>query len=174
MCPASASATWGYRGEDQAHLDADLPALSELAKRTWRDAFGESVSAEESADELEETRSERYFRSALRTDTILVAEAEGELLGYVQFGDVRIPEVDPKPDDRGCTASTSRPDGKAAASAGSSSRRPCRIHDCARLRASTSRSGTAIGERSHFTRASDSGRSVRRGSRSGRTRSERI
>jgi diamine N-acetyltransferase len=82
-------------------VDADLPALSELAKRTWRDAFGESVSAEESADELEETRSERYFRSALGTDTILVAEAEGELVGYVQFGDVRIPEVDPKPDDRG-------------------------------------------------------------------------
>jgi predicted N-acetyltransferase YhbS len=82
-------------------VDADLPALSELAKRTWRDAFGESVSAEESADELEETRSERYFRSALRSDAILVAEAEGELVGYVQFGDVRITEVDPKPDDRG-------------------------------------------------------------------------
>lgn len=81
--------------------DADLPALSDLAQRTWLDAFGDSVSAEDAAAEVEATRSERYFRSALRADAILVAEADGELVGYVKFGDVRIPEVDVEPGDSG-------------------------------------------------------------------------
>jgi ribosomal protein S18 acetylase RimI-like enzyme len=81
--------------------EADLPELSALATRTWLDAFGDSVSAADRAAEVEETRSERYFRDAHRTDTILVAEAGGGLVGYVKFGDVRIPEVDAAPDDAG-------------------------------------------------------------------------
>jgi ribosomal protein S18 acetylase RimI-like enzyme len=81
--------------------ETDLPSLSELAKRTWLDAFGASVSADDAAAEVENTRSEGYFRSALRVDTILVAEIDGKLVGYVKFGDVRIPEVDAKPDDQG-------------------------------------------------------------------------
>jgi ribosomal protein S18 acetylase RimI-like enzyme len=81
--------------------EADLPALAELAKRTWLDAFGDSVSPEEAAAEVEETRSPEYFRTALLTDTILVAEEDGELVGYVKFGDVRIPEVDVHPGDQG-------------------------------------------------------------------------
>jgi hypothetical protein len=44
----------------QATLD-DVPALCELAKRTWADAFGHSVSAEDEAAELEASRSEAYF-----------------------------------------------------------------------------------------------------------------
>ncbi len=36
----------------------------------------------------------RMDEQALREKTILVAEADGALLGYVQFGDVAIPEVD--------------------------------------------------------------------------------
>ena len=77
--------------------EADLPALAELAKHTWLDAFGDSVSADAAAAEAEETRSEEYFRTALRTDTILVAEDGGQLVGYVKFGDVEIPEVDAEP-----------------------------------------------------------------------------
>jgi diamine N-acetyltransferase len=77
----------------------DLSALSALAKRTWADAFGDSVSAEDEAVELEEKRSERYFREALRNNTILVAELNGELIGYVQFGGVDIPEADVQPGD---------------------------------------------------------------------------
>jgi ribosomal protein S18 acetylase RimI-like enzyme len=45
------------------------------------------VSAEDLAAEVEEKRSERYFRRALVTETILVAEADGALVGYVEFGD---------------------------------------------------------------------------------------
>jgi hypothetical protein len=63
----------------------DVPTLSALARRTWADAFGEPLGADEPAAELEETRSESYFTSALQRDTVLVAESDGELVGYVQF-----------------------------------------------------------------------------------------
>jgi ribosomal protein S18 acetylase RimI-like enzyme len=85
----------------RAAEEADLPETSALAKRTWADAFGSSVSAEDHAAELEKTRSEEYFRSALATDTILVADLGGDLVGYVQFGDVTIPEVEAQPGDQG-------------------------------------------------------------------------
>jgi ribosomal protein S18 acetylase RimI-like enzyme len=78
----------------------DVPAVSALAKKTWSDAFGYSVRPQDLAVELEENRSERYFRAALRTDTILVAELNGTLVGYVQFGDVKIPEVEVLPGDQ--------------------------------------------------------------------------
>lgn len=80
---------------------SDVPALSELAKRTWADAFGDSVSPDDEAAELETTRSDAYFINALREKTILVAEDGGALLGYVQFGDVDIPEVEVRPGDQG-------------------------------------------------------------------------
>lgn len=78
----------------------DLPALSALAARTWADAFGHTVSEEEQAAELEQTRSEEYFRAAMEKDAILLAEDGGELVGYVQFGDVAIAEVDLEPGDQ--------------------------------------------------------------------------
>jgi diamine N-acetyltransferase len=77
-----------------------VPAISALAKRTWADAFGATVSAEELAFELEEKRSELAFHEALRHDTILVAERAGEIVGYVQFGDVNISELEPEPGDQ--------------------------------------------------------------------------
>jgi RimJ/RimL family protein N-acetyltransferase len=79
---------------------SDVPALSELAKRTWAAAFGSSVSPEDEAAELEKMRSEGYFAEALRASTILVAEEDGTLLGYVQFGEVEIPEVEVRPGDQ--------------------------------------------------------------------------
>jgi len=78
----------------------DVPALAELARRTWSDAFGASVDPADEAAELERTRSPAYFAEALRDRTILVAEAEGRLVGYVQLGDVEIPEVDVQPGDQ--------------------------------------------------------------------------
>ena len=78
----------------------DIPALAELASRTWSDAFGDSVAPDELAVELEEKRSAAYFDAVLRTDTILVAESSSALIGYVQFGDVNISELEPLPGDR--------------------------------------------------------------------------
>jgi ribosomal protein S18 acetylase RimI-like enzyme len=79
---------------------SDVAALSDLAKRTWSDAFGYSVSPDEEAAELEEKRSETYFAEALRESTILVAETDAVLTGYVQFGDVGIRGVEAGPGDR--------------------------------------------------------------------------
>jgi ribosomal protein S18 acetylase RimI-like enzyme len=79
---------------------SDVPALSDLARRTWSAAFGSSVSANDEAAELDETRSEGYFFDALRKKTILVAEGNGGLRGYVQFGAVEIPGVEALPGDR--------------------------------------------------------------------------
>ena len=77
-----------------------MPALSGLASRTWSSAFGASVGADDEAAELADGRSEAYFRCALRTRTILVAaDDEGALLGYVQLGEVDIPEVEDRPGD---------------------------------------------------------------------------
>ena len=78
----------------------DVPALAELASRTWSDAFSDSVHPDELALELEEKRSEAYFHAVLHTDTILVAESGSALIGYVQFGDVNISELEPLPGDR--------------------------------------------------------------------------
>jgi diamine N-acetyltransferase len=80
---------------------SDVPALADLARRTWSDAFGDSVSPEDEAVELETTRSEAYFSDALQNKTILVAEGDDALLGYVQFGDVDIPDVEVRPGDQG-------------------------------------------------------------------------
>jgi class 3 adenylate cyclase len=79
---------------------SDVPALAALAKRTWSDAFGDGVSRDGERAELEEGRSERYFAAALREKTILVAESDQVLVGYVQFGDVDIPEVEVRPGDQ--------------------------------------------------------------------------
>jgi diamine N-acetyltransferase len=80
---------------------ADVARLSALARRTWSDAFGTSVHPGDEETELNEGRSEGYFAGALLEQTILVAEEGGDLLGYVQFGGVGIPEVDVLPGDRG-------------------------------------------------------------------------
>jgi ribosomal protein S18 acetylase RimI-like enzyme len=49
------------------------------------------MSREDLEAQLKATRSEDYFRNALREDTILVAVIDGALVGYVQISDVRIP-----------------------------------------------------------------------------------
>jgi diamine N-acetyltransferase len=74
----------------RAATPRDVPALAGLAQRTWSDAFGDGVSPDDVAAELEETRSEVYFVRALAEKTILVAEHNGALVGYVQFGDAEI------------------------------------------------------------------------------------
>jgi ribosomal protein S18 acetylase RimI-like enzyme len=65
----------------------DVVALAELAARTWLDAFGATVSPDNAAAEAEEGRSEERFRRTLVERTILVAEENGALFGYVEFDD---------------------------------------------------------------------------------------
>ena len=87
---------------------ADVHALSELAKRTWSDAFGGSVSPDDEAVELEETRSETYFIGTLKEKTILVAERSDTLVGYVQSATWTSRSSKSGREIRSCIASMSR------------------------------------------------------------------
>lgn len=59
------------------------------------------MSSEDEAAELAEGRSEAFFAAALDERSTLVAEdGRGALVGYVQFGDVSIPEVDARVGDQ--------------------------------------------------------------------------
>jgi ribosomal protein S18 acetylase RimI-like enzyme len=79
---------------------ADVVPLAELASRTWQDAFGASLDPEDVATELRTRRSPDFFLTALGESTILVAERGGDLVGYVQFGRVDIPEAAAAEGDR--------------------------------------------------------------------------
>ncbi len=64
----------------------DTRALSQLARQTYADAFGASMSGADLRAHLEKNLSVENFAHMLSADTILVAEQDGRLIGYVQFG----------------------------------------------------------------------------------------
>jgi ribosomal protein S18 acetylase RimI-like enzyme len=70
---------------------ADIPALSALARKTYTETFGHTFTPSDLALYLENTRSEAYFRIAMYSDTILVAIDGDALIGYVQICDVNLP-----------------------------------------------------------------------------------
>jgi len=78
----------------------DLAALMAFAHRTYADAFGHSFSPEDLAAHLQGNLAEGYFHQALAEDVFLLAESEGRLIGFVQFGPVRIPAAAAGPEDR--------------------------------------------------------------------------
>lgn len=69
----------------------DLAALAALARRTYADAFGHSFSPEDLAAHLERNLADGHFHQALAEDVFLLAESAGRLIGFVQFGPVRVP-----------------------------------------------------------------------------------
>jgi ribosomal protein S18 acetylase RimI-like enzyme len=78
----------------------DAPLLADLAERTWSDAVRGVISHDDMAAHLAEVRSKTDVGTAVDNHTILVAEADGSHLGWVEFGDVAIPEVDVRPGDQ--------------------------------------------------------------------------
>jgi ribosomal protein S18 acetylase RimI-like enzyme len=80
--------------------DKDLPELSALARKTYTETFGHTMSLEELNTELETTRSEKYFKSIMDNDVILVAVTEDRLAGYIQICDIRYNRKDIKFTDR--------------------------------------------------------------------------
>lgn len=71
----------------------DIPELSMLARKTYSETFGHTMTQRELEVELEATRSEKYFNSVIESVEILVAIIEDRLAGYIQICDVR---YDPK------------------------------------------------------------------------------
>ncbi len=72
---------------------ADTKPLSELAKTTYANAFGHSLNSTDLAAHLDNNLSETCFEEFLDEDTILVAEHDGRLVGFIQIG-VAWPETD--------------------------------------------------------------------------------
>jgi len=64
----------------------DIQALSELAMKTYSDAFGHSFSTSDLAAHLIRHLSPENFSRILEEDVVLLAEVEDRLIGYVQFG----------------------------------------------------------------------------------------
>ncbi|MEM1027228.1 MAG: N-acetyltransferase [Planctomycetota bacterium] len=81
---------------------SDIPALARLAAKTYAETFGHSLTPEQLSAQLEETRSEAYFTSVMARDTVLVATVNGQLIGYIQLGDVgtNVRGVTPGPNDQ--------------------------------------------------------------------------
>lgn len=65
----------------------DIPLIAELAQKTYTDTFGHTMSQIDLKKVLE-TRSEKYFHSIFKKDTILVAEDNKNIIGFIQFGQV--------------------------------------------------------------------------------------
>ena len=83
----------------QVDID-DIAALSELARETYADAFGHSFSSSDLAFHLKNNLSDTYFLQVVGQDTILVADVEDRLIGFVQFGTVKLPVAEQSPKDR--------------------------------------------------------------------------
>ena len=67
-------------------LAADVPALTELAVTTYITAFGHSFTPEDLAAHLAHNLAPANIARFVAEDVVLVAETDGRLVGYVQFG----------------------------------------------------------------------------------------
>ena len=72
----------------------DIRQLSELAMETYAAAFGQSMSPSDLAAHLAKNLQPVHFEHMLAESTILVAEIEGQMIGYVQFGQNPQPSPD--------------------------------------------------------------------------------
>ncbi len=75
----------------RAIQSGDIRALAELARITYAETFGHSMSATDLASQLQNTRSVDYFLEAVARDTILGSFEEETLIGYIQICDVTLP-----------------------------------------------------------------------------------
>ena len=84
----------------------DIPALADLAAKTFTETFGHSFTPEKLEAQLKETRSKEYFRSVIDKDTILMAVKDERLAGYVQLSDVKVEVqgIEPGPNDQAINA----------------------------------------------------------------------
>lgn len=66
--------------------NSDLETLTKLARETYSAAFGHSLSAADLASHLENKLSLNHVKRILDEDTVLIAETEDRMIGFVQFG----------------------------------------------------------------------------------------
>ena len=68
---------------------ADLRPLSELARKTYADAFGHSLAPSDLAAHMESKLSDSCFEQYLAEDAFLLAEHDTRLVGFLQIGAAR-------------------------------------------------------------------------------------
>jgi ribosomal protein S18 acetylase RimI-like enzyme len=71
----------------------DIHELADLAARGFRDTYGEVAPEEELQQAVARHRSVEYFLDAINSSTILVAKRDGSIVGYVQFGEIKDPNI---------------------------------------------------------------------------------
>jgi len=80
--------------------EKDVKFLTELARITYIDAFGDSFTPEDLKDVLERDQSEGFFEKAINEHIILIAENNTQMLGYIKFGKIGLPIDNPHPSDK--------------------------------------------------------------------------
>ena len=65
---------------------SDVQALSHLATTTYAAAFGHSMAASDLAAHLENQLAPRHIERMINHDTVLVAEINGQIIGFIRFG----------------------------------------------------------------------------------------
>lgn len=73
----------------------DVKTLTQLAVQTYADAFGDSMEAADLAAYLEANLAESHIERFVLNDVVLVAEFEGQMVGFVHFSDIHIPVETP-------------------------------------------------------------------------------
>lgn len=70
---------------------SDVPDLSALAIRIYVDTVGHTFRPSDLTAYLEENLSKDCFDRAIEQDTILLAFVDQRMVGFIQFGDVKLP-----------------------------------------------------------------------------------
>ncbi len=73
----------------------DVSMLTHLARQTYADTFGDSMEPVELAAHLEANLSESHIELFVVDDVVLIAEFEGQMIGFVHFSDINIPVETP-------------------------------------------------------------------------------
>lgn len=74
--------------------DFEIAEVTELARRTFVDTYGMYHDETELAESLEKERSVSYFMNSRSSSTVLVARHDDVIVGYAQFGLVKLPVID--------------------------------------------------------------------------------
>lgn len=66
----------------------DIPAIADLATKTFIEAWGHTFTPEKLKQRIEETRSINFYNRIFDKVIILLSQQDDQLIGYVQFGDL--------------------------------------------------------------------------------------
>lgn len=69
----------------EVHTDADIPAVREVARKTWADAYRDIFSEEVQTAFLRAAYSTDSLKRRMEADVFLVATGDGAVVGFADF-----------------------------------------------------------------------------------------